>query len=470
VATRAAEHWIGSVTFDIAAPGRAALDPVRAMARDRFDGAILPLLQAALDRVDDPAAALRFGRIDVDLGRLGPAAGAPEEILRRIGAALAKALDRARHAGAGETRAGARGAVGARGGRGDSDAAGDAGGGDAAIALAAFLESGVLPWAAPGRALAALAAAALALEASGMARLAQHLRPLLADRRAAERLVQQLPAALVRRLIEALAPGAPAETIDAAFGPAGAMPGTAPVDARRAPALAEAIRRFARGDGGDGSEVPARSGAPDAVRPEAVRTDGAAPSPDAPRAPPADRKAAAGSEVDQADDAMLLPVEAAGAVLLHPFLATLFDRVGLLASPGRFRDPDARIRAVLLTHHLATGAEEAAEPEMLLAKLLCGLDFAEPVPLRIDPTPDERAQCDALLTSVIAQWTKLGRTSPAGLREAFLTRPGRLDRRREPWRLTVERHAIDLLLDALPWPLSLVKTPFMPALLQVDWR
>jgi hypothetical protein len=92
------------------------------------------------------------------------------------------------------------------------------------------------------------------------------------------------------------------------------------------------------------------------------------------------------------------------------------------------------------------------------------------VPRRIDLTDAERSEAEALLRSVVTHWKRLGATSPAGLREGFLTRPGRLERQGETWRLRVERRGIDVLLDSLPWPLSRVQTPFMAAPLAVDWR
>jgi hypothetical protein len=168
--------------------------------------------------------------------------------------------------------------------------------------------------------------------------------------------------------------------------------------------------------------------------------------------------------------AALRPVHAAGAVLLHPFLGTFFTRVGLLAAPGKFHDPQACARAVLLAHHLATGAEDAPEPETVLFKLLCGMEIAEAVPRRIALTDTERTEAANLLEGVITHWGRLGKTSPAGLRDGFLTRIGSLRREAGLWRLTVERRGIDVLLDDLSWTISRVKTPFMKSILTVDWR
>jgi hypothetical protein len=165
-----------------------------------------------------------------------------------------------------------------------------------------------------------------------------------------------------------------------------------------------------------------------------------------------------------------IPVETAGAVLLHPFLSGLFGAVGLLDESGQFIGPAAQARAVLLLHFVATEREEAAEPDLPLFKLLCGMDFAAIVPRRFEPTDLERREAEALLAAAIAHWDALGDVSPAALREAFLQRPGRLQRTDEDWRLTVESRGLDVLLDRLPWSISLVLTRFMARPLRVDWR
>jgi hypothetical protein len=179
---------------------------------------------------------------------------------------------------------------------------------------------------------------------------------------------------------------------------------------------------------------------------------------------------AADEEPEVSSLTVLRPVHAAGAVLLHPFLATFFGRLGLLDAPGRFRNAEASARAVLLAHHLATGADDAPEPETVLFKILCGMEIAEPVPRRITLTDSERVEAGNLLEGVVTHWGRLGKTSPAGLRDGFLTRMGGLRRQAGLWRLTVERRGVDVLLDDLPWTLSRVKTPFMKSILTVDWR
>lgn len=459
-----AEHRIGRLVFEIAVPDRAALGRFGAAVRANFDAVILPALQRGLDSIDRPDGVIRLGRVEVDIGTLDSAALAADDLARRIADGLAAALPAAS----------------------PLEPTGTAPARDDSAELAAFLETGELPWSEPGRALATLAAALMSLDAPGMSHLATRLRTVLIHRRAAERLVRQLPAALVRRLFRALLPEALDAPLAAAYGRdgAGEAASVEPFLDRLVPALTEAIHQLARDTGtpdagdllalfialdGRASHVPAWLPAGTAPSPE---TEASKPEPE-PEPPASDeRPEPTRPEPDEPGDkaqSSPRPIYAAGAVLLHPFFGALFERIGLLGAPGRFSDRSARVRSVLLAHHLATGAEEAPEPETMLFKLLCGMEFSEPVPRRVDLTDAERSEADALLTSVIDHWGRLGNSSPAGLREGFLTRPGRLERQGALWRLTVEPRGIDVLLDGLPWTLSRVKTPFMREPLAVDW-
>ena len=161
-------------------------------------------------------------------------------------------------------------------------------------------------------------------------------------------------------------------------------------------------------------------------------------------------------------------VRDAGLVLLAPFLPAYLDTLDLL-DDGVFPSPAAQRRAVALVAHLASGRFAQAEPEMRLAKLLCGLDLDEPVEREITPSTDERAEADDLLRAVVSHWTAIGQTSPEGLRETFLARDGRLDRTDTGWALTVERRGVDVLVDAIPWPLGIVRLGWMDAPLFVTW-
>jgi len=159
----------------------------------------------------------------------------------------------------------------------------------------------------------------------------------------------------------------------------------------------------------------------------------------------------------------------AGLVLLHPFLKHLFGRLGWIAE-GVFSNAQAHLKALYLLHYLATGNLQAEEYELVISKVLCSWPLDEPVDGDIELSTGELAEADDMLLAAIQQWEILKNTSPAGLREGFLQRAGKLCSRHGNLYLQVEASSIDMLLDRLPWNLSMVRLPWMKDILRVEWR
>lgn len=161
----------------------------------------------------------------------------------------------------------------------------------------------------------------------------------------------------------------------------------------------------------------------------------------------------------------------AGAILLWPFLSRYFQTLGLLEQ-NSFRSEEEQSRAIHLVQYLATGKLEAPEHELLLNKLLCGARPEEPLHPVTAVTEAEEDLSRQLLNSVIRTWEKIRNTSINGLRQSFLLREGQLLRRDsdDSWMLTVSTRSYDMLLDSLPWRLSLVRQPWMQTTLHVKWR
>lgn len=155
-----------------------------------------------------------------------------------------------------------------------------------------------------------------------------------------------------------------------------------------------------------------------------------------------------------------------GLVLLHPFLPQLF-RALRVAREDRLLQPE---RALALLHFLATGSDVASEYQLMLAKVLCGVDLKSPVPSRQELAEAELKECEALLEAAIRHWGALGDCSVDALRGTFLLRPGKLTLLADgEWRLQVEAGGCDILLDQLPWGISTVKLPWMERMLRVEW-
>ncbi|HRN55862.1 MAG TPA: contractile injection system tape measure protein, partial [Agriterribacter sp.] len=162
-------------------------------------------------------------------------------------------------------------------------------------------------------------------------------------------------------------------------------------------------------------------------------------------------------------------VQHAGLVLIHPFLLTLFTRLQWL-NQGSFKDEYLRQKALCLLHFAATGRTAAEEYELAVPKILCNWPLSRPVEKDMEWREAELNEADSMLQAAIEQWAVLQHTSPDGLREGFLQRRGKFFTRNDKHYLQVERGALDVLLDQLPWNLGIIKLPWMKAILWVEWR
>lgn|GEM_PF-2454873 len=156
----------------------------------------------------------------------------------------------------------------------------------------------------------------------------------------------------------------------------------------------------------------------------------------------------------------------AGVVILHPFLESLFKNLGYVEN-GEFLNEAARERGVCLVHYIATGQEEFPEYELPLPKFLCAWPPDVPVNRYLSLTESEKEECNSVLLSCIQHWDAIKRTSIDGLRENFLHRDGVLKRDEFGWSLYIEEKTIDLMLDKLPWNLSIIKLNWMDEMLTV---
>ena len=158
----------------------------------------------------------------------------------------------------------------------------------------------------------------------------------------------------------------------------------------------------------------------------------------------------------------------AGLVILWPFLYNFFSRLGLTENK-QFKDEDSVQRGVGLLQYLASGDESPPEILLPLNKVLCGMAPEAVFDFGLAITAQEKEECDGLLAAVIQQAPVLRAMSSAGFRGSFLLRQGQLSTRDGNWLLRVERETHDIVLDRFPWGVSIVKLPWMTAMMQVEW-
>ncbi len=163
-----------------------------------------------------------------------------------------------------------------------------------------------------------------------------------------------------------------------------------------------------------------------------------------------------------------LYVTNAGLVILHPFLPSLFVNTGY-TEKKEWLSEEVQYRAIALMQYLVTGKEEYPEFDLMLNKILTGFPLDKTLPADIALSDFEKSEGMDLLNSIIKHWTALKNTSVEGLQSTFLMREGKLSMSETGWLLQVEQKTVDILMGKLPWGISIVKTPWMEKMIQVEW-
>jgi hypothetical protein len=170
------------------------------------------------------------------------------------------------------------------------------------------------------------------------------------------------------------------------------------------------------------------------------------------------------------DDLFPLWVNDAGIILLHPFLGGLFENTGITEGKDPTIPPSRLARAAALLRFVVAGNDAVMEYELPFVKILLGLHPESPLPVAEGLLgPRDSEEVETLLGAAVSYWAALGNTSIEGLRSSFLQRPGLLRDAEEGWKLTVERRAFDMLLDRLPWSISVIRLPWMKKAIYTQW-
>ena len=177
-------------------------------------------------------------------------------------------------------------------------------------------------------------------------------------------------------------------------------------------------------------------------------------------------------QTEKPTESLTMPIydlPCAGIVLLSPFLPRLFSLLNLTAA-GKFNDLSAQTKGIFILQQLATGEAIGMEHDLALYKLLVGLSIVTPIPPQLELTDEEVDTVTSLMEGALTHWSKLNKTSPSGLREAFLQRSGKLEERHDAYHLTVEEKTYDMLLDSVPWQFRKIKYQWMEKSISVHWR
>ena len=155
-----------------------------------------------------------------------------------------------------------------------------------------------------------------------------------------------------------------------------------------------------------------------------------------------------------------------GAVILAAFLPVLFKNIGWIKD----EKITALSSAVLAIDFAVNGHSTPGENDLFLPKLLCGLEINFVMDPEIKLGAQEKQEINEMIVSVLQYWSVLKDTSVQGLQESFLQRRGILTPQANDWLLQVEERTIDLLMDKIPWSISMIKLPWMKGVLRTSWR
>lgn len=159
----------------------------------------------------------------------------------------------------------------------------------------------------------------------------------------------------------------------------------------------------------------------------------------------------------------------AGLILLHPYLIYVFKDLGWLTEKAGFRDFLCQQKAVKFLNFVAFGDSGKMEHGMYLCKILCGYPLHEPISHLPSLTRKEKAAANDLLESFIAHWEVLKNTSPKGLVKSFIQRDGLVKKTDNGFLIQVEKNSIDILLERLPFAISIIKFPWNEYIIRTEW-
>ncbi|MBL4676743.1 MAG: hypothetical protein JKY70_11155 [Mucilaginibacter sp.] len=162
-------------------------------------------------------------------------------------------------------------------------------------------------------------------------------------------------------------------------------------------------------------------------------------------------------------------IDNAGLIILHPFLPAYFNSLGLTDENDQFKSFESQVKASVLLYYLQCNCVSYQEWEMSLNKILCGLALSDVISSGVEITHDDIAESKELLNTVAGHWSALKGASAESMQNTFFQRAGKITHKEDAWLIQVERTAVDVLLDKLPWGFSTIKLPWLTQLIHTEW-
>lgn len=161
-----------------------------------------------------------------------------------------------------------------------------------------------------------------------------------------------------------------------------------------------------------------------------------------------------------------MQVRNAGLILLNPYLPRLMTLCNLWSPEQGWIQQELAVRTL---HFLATGNTQALDYKLGMEKFICSFPAENIISIETSLPLDIQKFCLELLEACISNWEKLGKTSVDTLRSYYLIRSGKLMPEGNHYKLYMDKNSIDILLQYLPYPISVIKLPWKSSLLFVEW-
>ena len=168
------------------------------------------------------------------------------------------------------------------------------------------------------------------------------------------------------------------------------------------------------------------------------------------------------------DEGIEVKISNAGLILFWPFLTRLFERLSLVKD-GAFINRESMNRAVYIIQYLVYNEIDFPEYKLVLNKLLVGMPTQEHLVPFITISVEEKELAHSLFNGLINNWEKVKNSSQEGIQETFIQREGILRFGKDKVSLVVEKKGVDILLNSIPWNISLIKLSWMKKPIYVDW-
>ncbi|KXX68956.1 contractile injection system tape measure protein [Flammeovirga sp. SJP92] len=167
---------------------------------------------------------------------------------------------------------------------------------------------------------------------------------------------------------------------------------------------------------------------------------------------------------------MTIEVQNAGLIILVPYLPLFLKHQGLLTEDNKaFKDEESLLKAIGLLLYLAQkNLLVDDDRQLILPKILCGVDIETPITLDFELTDEEKEGADHLLKTVITHWGALKKMEPDSLRIMFFIRDGQITFK-DDWYLDVEPNTYDIFMKMLPWSIKINMLPWMECKIFCEW-